>query len=294
MTDPGAANTAFSEQSLKAYQIAEVEQSITPDQCMLYSLSVGLGSDPMDAGQLRYVYENDLCANPLMANVLAYPGFWMKAEDTGVDWKQVLHGEQFFELHRPIPTSGTLVGRTRVIGVNDRGKEKGAFVYSRREVFDKLTGDAVCTVDQTVVCRGNGGCGGDDAAPRSPHQLPKRKADTVCDLPISTQAALLYRLNGDRNPLHADPAVATDAGYPQPILHGLCTLGIAGHAILRNVCDYDATRLKSMAVRFTAPVFPGETLRTEIWHEDNGASFRASVIERDKVVLGNGHVTLTS
>jgi acyl dehydratase len=283
---------AFNAESLKAYEIKEVEHSVTPEQCMLYSLSVGIGADPMNAGQLRYVLEDDLCANPLMSNVLAYPGFWMKGEDTGVDWKQVLHGEQFFEIHRPLPTTGTLIGRTRVLGVNDRGKEKGAFVYTRREVFDKASGDALCSIEQTTVCRGDGGCGGDDAAPRQAHRLPARDADMVCELPISPQAALLYRLNGDRNPLHADPAVAAHAGYPQPILHGLCTLGIAGHAILQSACDYDAARLKSMAVRFTAPVFPGETLRTEMWNEDGGVSFRASVIERDKVVLGNGWVTL--
>lgn len=282
----------FTEQSLKAYSIPEAEQTITPQQCMLYSLSVGIGAEPMNEGQLSYVVEDKLRANPLMTNVLAYPGFWMKAPETGVDWKQVLHGEQYFELHRELPTSGTLVGRTRVIGVNDRGADKGAFVYTRREVFDKANGDLVCSIDQTTVCRGNGGSGGGDPAPRAPHRPPERPADTVSELPISPQAALLYRLNGDLNPLHADPAVAAQAGYPRPILHGLCTMGVAGHAILRHACEYDAVRLKSMAVRFTAPVFPGETLRTEIWQEDGGVSFRASVIERDKIVLGNGWVTI--
>ena len=283
---------AFTEQSLKDYAIADVEQSITAEMCMLYSLSVGIGEDPMDAGQLAYVYEDNLLANPLMANVLAYPGFWMKKADTGVDWKQVLHGEQFFEIHRPLPTSGTLLGRSKVIGISDRGVDKGAFVYSRREVVDKASGDLLCSVEQTTVCRGNGGSGGSDPAPRKAHQLPEREPDQVCDLAISTQAALLYRLNGDRNPLHADPQVAAQAGYPKPILHGLCTLGVAGHAILKTACDYDASRLKSMAVRFTAPVFPGETLRTEIWNQDGGVSFRASVLERDKVVLGNGWAAL--
>jgi acyl dehydratase len=283
---------AFTEQSLKAYPIEDIEQQITPDTCMLYSLGVGMGSDPMDAGQLRYVYEDGLCANPLMANVLGYPGFWMKADDTGVDWKHVLHGEQFFEVHRPIPTSGLIVGNTKVIGINDRGVEKGAFVYTRREVRDKASGELLCSIEQTTVCRGNGGCGGSDPAPRKPHPIPERDADVICDLPISAQAALLYRLNGDRNPLHADPTVAAHAGFPKPILHGLCTLGIAGHAILKSTCDYDASRLKNMAVRFTAPVFPGETLRTEIWNEDGGVSFRSTALEREKTVLGNGWVTL--
>ena len=177
-------------------------------------------------------------------------------------------------------------------GISDRGEGKGAFVYSRREVTDKATGDAVCTIDQTTVCRADGGCGGSDPAPRKPHAIPGRAPDSTCDIAISPRAALLYRLNGDRNPLHADPEVARRAGYPQPILHGLCTLGHAGHAILRAVCEYDPTRMKSMAVRFTSPVFPGETLRTEIWREDGGAAYRSRALERDVVVLGNGWVEL--
>lgn len=283
---------AFTEESLKAYAIPDTEHVVTPDDCILYSLSVGVGEDPMDPRQLRYVYEDELCANPLMANVLAYPGFWMKAPDTGVDWTHVLHGEQYFELHRPLPVDATLVGRTRVIGINDRGEGKGAFVYQRREVFDQATGEAVCTIEQTTVCRANGGCGGSDSAPHKPKPTPGREPDVTCDLPISPSAALLYRLNGDRNPLHADPEVARKAGYPQPILHGLCTLGFAGHALLRSVCDYDASRFRRMAVRFTSPVFPGETLRTQMWHEDGGVALRSVVLERDVQVLGNGWVEL--
>lgn len=283
----------FTEASLKAHPIPEVRHTVTPEACILYSLSVGIGDDAEDPRQLRYVYEHDLVANPLMANVLAYPGFWMKAEDTGVDWHRLLHGEQYFELHRPLPVSARLVGRTRVVGINDRGPDKGAFVYTRREVTDADSGEPVCSIEQTTVCRGDGGCGGADPAPRTPAALPDRDADLVCDLAISPRAALLYRLNGDRNPLHVDPEVAARAGYPRPILHGLCTLGHAGHALLRAACDYDASRLRSMAVRFTAPVFPGETLRTEVWREDEGLAFRSKVVERDQVVLGNGRATLS-
>jgi acyl dehydratase len=255
----------FTQQSLKSYPIPEVEHTVTPRDCILYSLAVGMGANPTDPGQL---------------------------EATGVDWKHVLHGEQYFELHRPLPIAATLLGRTRVIGINDRGADRGAFVYSRRDVVDKSTGEAVCSIEQTTVCRRDGGCGGSDPAPRKPHRLPEREADIVCDIAVSGQAALLYRMNGDHNPLHVDPKVAQQAGYPQPILHGLCTLGHAGHAILRHACDYDPARFKSMAVRFTAPVFPGETLRTLIWHEEDGVSFCSSVTERDTTVLGNGWVTL--
>jgi acyl dehydratase len=279
---------AFTYDSLMAYPIPEVREQLSDERCILYSLGVGLGSDPTHAGQLRYVYEEGLVANPFMANVIGYPGFWMKAEDTGVDWKHVLHGEQYFELHRPIPTHAEVVGRSRVVAINDRGPDKGAFVYTDRVVSDAVTDEPICTITQTTVCRGDGGCGGSDAAPRPPHPLPERSPDTRHTLPIAANAALLYRLNGDLNPLHVDPQVATHAGYPQPILHGLCTLGHAGHAILAVACGYEAQRLRSVAVRFTAPVFPGETLRVDVWHETGGVAFCAHAVERDVRVLGNG------
>ena len=113
---------AFTYDSLMAYSIADVRERIDADRCILYSLAVGMGADPRHPGQLRYVYEEGLLANPLMANVIGYPGFWMKSADTGVDWKRVLHGEQYFELHRPLPVDATLIGRTKVIGITDRGE----------------------------------------------------------------------------------------------------------------------------------------------------------------------------
>ena len=175
----------FTEQSLKAYPIPEVEHTVTPQDCILYSLSVGLGSDPLDERQLRFVYEQDLIANPLMANVLAYPGFWMKAPETGVDWHRLLHGEQYFELHRPLPASARLVGRTRVVGINDRGRDKGAFVYTRRDVTDADSGEPVCSIEQTTVCRGDGGCGGADPAPRKPAPAlpPERRSQPAARRP---------------------------------------------------------------------------------------------------------------
>ena len=118
--------------------------------------------------------------------------------------------------------------------------------------------------------------------------LPHREPDEVCDLPTLSQAALIYRLSGDPNPLHADPQVAAAAGFDRPILHGLCTLGIAGHAILKTYCDYDTARFKSLKLRFSSPVFPGETIRTEMWRDGKNVSFRAKVVERDVVVLNNG------
>lgn len=279
---------AFTYDSLRNYAIPDAREQITTERCMLYSLGVGMGADPTDLGQLRYVYEDGLLANPLMANVIGYPGFWMKAADTGVDWKRVLHGEQRFELHAPIPIDADVIGRSKVIAINDRGPKKGAFVYTERVVSDVESGTPLCTIWQTAVCRGDGGCGGSDPAPHEPDPLPERAPDSSHVVPIASNAALLYRLNGDRNPLHADPAVAEQAGYPQPILHGLCTLGYAGHVVLGHACNYDSARLRSMAVRFTAPVFPGESLRVELWNQPQGVSFRAIALERNVQVLGNG------
>ncbi len=283
---------AFTYEQMMDYPVPEVDQMLTPDDCILYALGVGVGADPIDERQLRYVYEDHLRAFPTMVNVMGYPGFWLKSPDTGCDWHRVLHGEQAMTIHRPLPTQGRIIGRTRVKGIRDRGPEKGASIFSERTITDAATGEVIATIDQTTVARGDGGCGGDDTAPITPAAIPDREPDTICDQPILPQAALLYRLNGDRNPLHADPAVAAAAGFKQPILHGLCTLGIAGHAILATLCDYDADAIKYLALRFSAPVYPGETLRTEMWKEGNEVAFRALVPARDAVVLNNGRVVL--
>ena len=282
---------------LMGYAVPESEQTLSENDCILYALSVGVGADPLDRKALPYVYEPNLSVLPTQACVLATPGFWLKAPDTGVDWRKVLHAEQRLTLHTALPVGRKVIGKTMVDGINDRGEGRGAFMYSRREVFEADSGKQVCTLEQTTMVRGDGGCGGSDSAPYEPHSTPERPPDTVCELPIAPNAALIYRLNGDPNPLHADPEIARAAGFDRPILHGLCTFAIAGHAVLATCCDYDARRIRSMAVRFTAPVYPGETLRTEMWRDDgndgNVVSFRSLVAERDIAVLGNGYVELT-
>jgi len=155
------------------------------------------------------------------------------------------------------------------------------------------SGNLLATLEQTTFLRGDGGCGGTTGPAKPPHPTPERAPDVVVDLPTLPAQALIYRLNGDDNPLHADPAVARRAGFPRPILHGLATYGIVGHALLKALCGYRPERLKSMACRFTAPVFPGEIIRTEIWHEVEGAAaFRARIVGRDAVVLSNGQAEI--
>jgi acyl dehydratase len=266
----------------------EITHEYIARDTMLYALGLGLGSDPMDEAQLRFVYEKDLRALPTMAVVLAYPGFWLHDPATGVNWKKILHGEQGIVWHAPIPAAATVVGRTRVTDIIDKGTDKGSLLFSKRVVRDAKTGETLVTLTGTTVMRGDGGFGGPAKQAPAPHRIPERAPDAVCDLPTSRNAALIYRLSGDYNPLHADPEVARAAGFPRPILHGLCSLGVAGHALLKTVAAYDPARFKSMRLRFTAPVFPGETIRTEMWIEGSQVSFRARLLEREAVVLDNG------
>jgi acyl dehydratase len=279
-------------EKLLALRIPEVAHLYSEKDTILYALGLGLGQAPMNEDELAFVYEKNLTALPTMAVVLGYPGFWVRDLDTGIDWVKVVHGEQGFRLHRPLAPRGEVVGITRVLDVVDKGAGKGALVYSERRVIDKASGEPIATLTQTTFCRGDGGFGGPSREAPPSHALPDRDADLVCDLPTRPEAALIYRLSGDPNPLHVDPTVAQAAGYPRPILHGLATFGIAGHALLRTVCGYDPARLIAMSCRFSAPVFPGETIRTEIWRDGAAVSYRARALERDAVVINNGQAEI--
>ena len=178
--------------------------------------------------------------------------------------------------------------KSRVEEIVDKGEGRGALLYIARDVFDADTDAPIATIRRTTFARGDGGFGGPSGPVRQPHPIPERDPDIVCDLPTLPQQALIYRLNGDSNPLHIDPDVAREAGFDRPILHGLCTFGVAGHAVLKTLCGYDPARLKRIDVRFSAPVFPGETIRTEMWVDGPQISFRARIVGRDAVVLNNG------
>jgi acyl dehydratase len=277
---------------LSAWKIPEVEQQYTKRDTILYALGVGLGADPCDADQLKFVYEQNLQALPTMAIVLGYPGPWYTQCDAGITRTHVVHGEQSFAIHRPLPTEGAIVGLTRIAGIIDKGKDKGALVVTDCTVRDKASGDTLCTLTSTSFCRADGGFGGPSGPVKPVHPVPDTSPDAVCDLPTLPQAALIYRLSGDYNPLHADPAYAQKAGFKMPILHGRCTFGVAGHALLKTCCGYDPARFKSMAGRFSAPVYPGETIRTEIWRNGNIVSFRSTVPARGVTVLNAGRAEI--
>ncbi len=273
---------------LMALEVPPAEQSYGPKDCMLYALGIGLGHDPMNEDELSFVYEKNLKVLPTMGTVLGHPGFWHREHNTGIDWVRIVNGEQGITLHRPLTGQGTVIGRMKILEVVDKGAGKGALVFSERRLTDKATGEPIATVTQTTFCRGDGGFGGPPRETPPPHPLPERAPDAVCDLGTRPEAALIYRLSGDRNPLHAEPAVAKQAGYPRPIMHGLGNFGIAGHAVLKTFCSYDPHKLVAFACRFSAPVYPGETLRTEMWRDGNVVSFRSRVVERDVVAVNNG------
>lgn len=293
-------------ETLMNIAIPEARQQLSPRDCLLYALGVGVGADPLDSSQLRYVYERDLAVLPTMATVLAYPGFWMQEPRAGLDWRRVVHASQRVVLHGPLPTSGTLVGRTRITDIVDKGPDKGALIYQERVVSVEQTGVPVCTLNMTTMCRGDGGvrnmpaaadrtlsAAAADTEGEAGAEAAHKAADHVCDLPILPQAALIYRLSGDFNPLHADPEVAQRAGFRQPILHGLCTFGMAGHAVLQAVAWPEKLAVTAIGARFSAPVYPGETLRTEIWRIDAGqVAFRCSIPARGLVVLSRGFARL--
>jgi acyl dehydratase len=277
---------------LLTLKIPDVERTYTERDPIFYALSLGLGQDPVNADELPFVYEEKTKVLPTFPVVAAQPGFWARELDTGIDWVKVVHGEHDLVLHSPMPVRGSVTSHTRVIEVIDKGPGKGALVISQRKLNDKSTGQLYATITQTTFCRGDGGFGGPARTAPEPHALPTRAPDAVCDLVTRPEMALLYRWNADMNPLHADPAIAQAAGFGRPILHGLATFGVSGHAILKTLCGYDPGRFRSMAVRFSAPVYPGETIRTEMWRDGTIVSFRARVVERDVTVLNNGRTEI--
>jgi acyl dehydratase len=282
----------FDPQKIRNWKFPEIEHSYTEKDTILYALGLGCGADPQRPGDLKFVYEKGLAALPTMAVVLAYPGNWLESKESTADYSKVLHGEQYLTLHRPVPPSGTVVGRGRIVDLFDKGRDKGAVLYAERQIIDKASGQPIATMTSAAMLRGDGGFGGKPGPQPAPHRLPETPPHTRVDIGTHANSALIYRLSGDRNPLHADPEAAAAGGFRTPILHGLCTYGVAGRAILEACCGGDPARLKSLQVRFSAPVFPGETIRTEVWREGERVSFRARVVERDVVVLNNGLATV--
>jgi len=274
---------------LMAYRPADQTVSYGPRDCIIYALGIGLGMDPLDQGQLRFVYEKNLTAFPTLAAVL---GRLTRIDDPefGLDRRMVVAAALKVMLHAPLASEGELVSRPRIREVVDRGPNSAAIIEITRELRTP-DGRLIATVDNSNLARKHGGFGGKVTEVSAPHQMPATAPHRVIELPTPPNLALLYRLTGDMNPLHSDPEHARAVGFERPILHGAATYGVAAHAVVRHI-GYRAEELASIEARFVRPVFPGDMLRTEIWQEGSRISFQCGVTGREGYVLTNGLATL--
>ena len=272
--------------------LTKVPVSYEEKDAILYALGVGFGRDPANEGELPYVVETlGLQTVPSMASILPPPRIVM---DAGLDMPRVLHWGESFELYRPLPPRASLLLTQRIAAIHDRGAEYGAELDIESEMRRASDDDVVGIVRTRLLARGDGGFGGPAPPVRTRRELPEREPDFTCDLETRPDQALLYRLSGDFNPLHADSRAAQRAGFPRPILHGRCTFGFACHAILKTVCDYDFTLMRGLEARFTAVVYPGEQIRTEMWQDGNVVAFRCRTTTEGKVVIDDGLCMLDS
>ena len=278
--------------ALTNWPFEEIVQSYTRRDMALYALGVGFGADPMDDRQLRFVHEEDNLGVPTMPACMCSSPPWSADIRSGVDRTMIVHGEQGLELLRPMPASGRFRSLTRITDIVDKGPGRGAVVYAASTLIDDATGDPVAHLWRSTFARADGGFGGSPEQPRRPHVLPDRAPDASSTLPTFANQALIYRFSGDLNPLHSHPEAARAAGFERPILHGLATYGLVGHAVLRTYCNYDPARLHSLDVRFSAPVYPGETITVDLWRDGDIVSFRAAVETRRVKVIDNGRARI--
>lgn len=279
---------------LKAFRFPVVEQSYTDRDALLYALALGVAGDPVDPTGLRFAHEESGAVLPTFAAVLGAPGMWTREyPELGIGYAQMVHGEQRMRFHRPLPLAATVRGESRIGRVVDKGAGKGALVEVLRDVRDAADGALLASMAYLLFCRADGGFSAGGAAGDAPGEalpaVPGRPPEQVQDWPTRPDAALLYRLTGDRNDLHALPAVAARGGFPRPILHGLATYGMAGAALLRQHGGNRPERLAALACRFSAPVYPGEALRTESWRDGERVAFQVVVPARGVVAISHGH-----
>lgn len=273
--------------ALRAYTIPDARDEYDPRDVILYALGVGAGlSDAVD--ETHFLYERGIQPLPTMALVLGTAGFWPLDPKSGLDWINILHGEQRLTMHQPLDPAGIMLGTTRVTDLADKGPGKAAMIRAVKTLKNP-GGELVAEATETWVVRGGGGFGGDRNLPgEALPAVPSRDPDYAVPLPTSRAQAATYRLSGDRNPLHIDPIVARRAGYERPILHGLSTMGVIARAVIHACANGDAERLREIALRFTAPAFPGDTLETRIWQEADRLHFRATAVERGVIVADYG------
>ncbi len=256
------------------------------DRVILYHLGLGAGAPPTDPRELSYTYEGNLAVLPSFGTIAAYSSMGAISTARGVDinWALLLHGEQDLEIRQPIPRSGTVTSQPRIAHIYDKGR--AALMVVEVTSTDQQTGELLFINRSSLFIRGEGGWGG-DPGPKASNHAPSRSPDHIVHSPTLPQQALLYRLSGDKNPLHADPAFAALGGFDSPILHGLCTYGMVCKAAVDTVLDGNPERARRYQARFAGVVFPGETVVTRMWEERDKVLLEAVVEERDTKVLSN-------
>lgn len=284
---------ALSYDQLMALKSTGQKYSFTDREVMLYAYGIGLGADPMDEKELGFVNEACFTERPLkvvptFASVAAWgsgPG------DMQLNRLMVVDGERDITFHTPMPVAANITADSSVLGVFDKGKDKG-LVIRHQTVLKNEKGEALATLVASRFARGDGGIGGPAQGQPEAHEVPKRAPDQTVDITTRPDQALIYRLCGDRNPLHSDPEFAKRAGFPRPILHGMCTYGLTCRGVLQTYADYDPSAFRRHAVRFSSPVFPGETVTMDLWKDGNVVSFEAKVKSRGVTVIKNGRTEL--
>ncbi len=272
-------------------ELAPSEGSWSRDDVILYHLGIGAGAGkPTDAKELEYTYEKSLKVLPSFGVIPVFGAVGGMGAVPGIDinFALVLHGEQEIELHRPLPVEAEIESQGRIAGIYDKGK---AALVVIETVTSEKGGDKLFTNRFSIFARGEGGFGG-ESGPRAGNAAPEREPDLVVDSPTVSHQALLYRLSGDKNPLHADPEFAKLGGFDTPILHGLCSFGVVCKAVVDAALDGDVTRVGGYSARFAGVVFPGETVRTSVWREDGKLLISAGTLERDAPVISHSAITL--
>jgi acyl dehydratase len=269
-------------------------------EVMLYAYGIGMGADPMDEKELDFVNEAAATPRPLkvvptFASVAAWgsgPGEMNLNRVMVVDGERDrCRCERDITFHKPLATAAHITADSSVLAVFDKGKDKGAIIRHQTILKDS-DGEKLATLVASRFARGDGGFGGPSEGQPEPHPVPSRAPDRTVDIATRPDQALVYRLCGDRNPLHSDPEFAKKAGFPKPILHGMCTYGITCRGILQTYADYDPTAFRQHVARFSSPVYPGETVTLEMWKDGDVISFEARVKARGVTVIRNGKTVL--
>jgi acyl dehydratase len=282
--------------SLKARKFPPIQQTYTHRDTMLYALGLNIGADPLDEKQLAYVAADPPRVLSTMASTLGRLGPWMRDPDVGINYRRIVVGEVALRTHRPLAPADTVEAHHSIVRITDKGAGRGALVTVVRELRNSQ-GELIAEFEQTTFCRDEGGFSAasgvhDPAVAPAPGPFDARKPDRTVVLPTARQQALIYRLSGDYNPLHSDPATARAAGFERPILHGLATFGMAGYALCQLADERGAGEPASMSVRFSAPVFPGDMIAFDFWIDGRVVHFQARNPSTDVLVLRNGRAEL--